>query len=208
MKRPVYILLAAVTLAGCAKDQPTAMASASSDALVNLRSLEAAARIEEAKALQIIGAKLDAGGAAGYLMSKELKGGQTQVIQQQAPSILGLAWQSLLQVADIALRGYGIKANRDVAMTQSNNATTLGISSNGTFAALGGSIERAGTAGYPYVQAPAAAGPVTSYTISGSNGVNTGAGNQTYSPITSSYNQVNPNPTVVTCVGTPPVCTR
>lgn len=48
--------------------------------------------------------------------------------------------------------------------------------------------------------------PLNTYNINNSNGVNTGYGAVTYNPITSSYNPVNPNPTVVTCVGTPPVC--
>lgn len=49
--------------------------------------------------------------------------------------------------------------------------------------------------------------PGPTYNVSG-DGNGFGAGGVTYNPITGSYNPVNPAPTVVTCTGTPPTCTR
>lgn len=166
-KRKFAMLLtaafAAVFLSACPSND--ALVRAQADAAIaagNARVEEAKAATQEAIAVQKLADKIDATGASNYLLVKALKGlglGQPapqQVVVQQPQSLFGLAWQALLQVADIGLRGYGIKAGRDVAITQSNNATALGISTNGTFASMGGSIERAGIAGYPYVQAPAA----------------------------------------------------
>lgn len=94
-----------------------------------------------------------------------------QQTQQQPQSILGVLWTGLLQAADIAMRGYGLKMQRDVSIVQSNNQASTAIASYGAFTQLGGSIERAGVAGYPYVQAP---GAVTTNTLSGTGVLGSG----------------------------------
>lgn len=101
--------------------------------------------------------------------------------EPQTQSLGSTLWQAVLQASDIVLRGYGIKSNRDVAITQSNNATALGVSTNGAFTAMGQSIATAGTAGYQYVQAPGS----TNYTLSGTGSLNVGSGSASYvGPVT------------------------
>lgn len=169
---------AAVFLSACATDP--AVEKARADAMVmagNVRVAEATAAAEEARAVQALAAKVDAGGASAYLVAKALKGlgapQAPQVVQVQQPqSLFGLAWQSLLQVADIALRGYGIKAGRDVGIVQSNNQAATSIASYGAFTTMGGHIATAGVAGYPYVQAPA---PNITNTLSGTGVLGSGS---------------------------------
>ncbi len=140
--------------------------------------------------MQALAAKIDATGASNYLLVKALKGlglGQApvqQVAVQQPQSILGMAWQSLLQVADVGLRAYGIKVAGDVAMTNSNNSRDTSVASYGAFTAMGNSIANAGTAGYQYIQAPAA--NVTNTTLSGTGVLGSG----TYTgPVTTTTNR-------------------
>lgn len=90
--------------------------------------------------------------------------------EPQQASLGATVWQAFLQASDIFLRGYGIRSNRDVAITQSNNSTALGISTNGAFTAMGQSITTAGTAGYQYVQAPGA-----TYSLSGTGVIGSGS---------------------------------
>lgn len=168
--------IAAVLLSACAHDNELAKAQANAEAArSNARVAEAQAAVEEAKAVQRLADKVDAGGASAYLVAKALKGvaAPQQVVQVQQPqSLWGVAWQSLLQLTDIALRGYGIKAGRDVGIAQVNANRDTAIASYGAFTAMGGSIERAGTAGYPYVQAPQ---PNITNTLSGTGVLGSGS---------------------------------
>jgi hypothetical protein len=171
--------LAALLISGCAtvdKDVARAQADAAT-AQGNARVAEAQAAAEEARAVIALSAKVDAGGASAYLVAKALKGiggaQPAQVVQVQQPqSLFGLAWQSALQVADVLVRGYGIKATRDVGIVQSNNQAATTIASYGAFGQMGSSIERAGTAGYPYVQAPQ---PNITNTLSGTGVLGSGS---------------------------------
>ena len=72
-----------------------------------------------------------------------------------------------------------------LASVQARTSRDVAISTNAAFMGMGGSIERAGIAGYPYVQAP---GPVTTNTLSGTGVLGSG-----------SY--VGPVSTVRTCTG-------
>lgn len=58
------------------------------------------------------------GGSAGT-------GGSAQLAPPKDPSETALQWASILVPATV--QGFGIKANRDVAIRQSDNSTTLGI---------------------------------------------------------------------------------
>lgn len=104
-------------------------------------------------------------------------GGQAQLMHAAAAapaqpvSVVGALWTGVIQAADIFLRGYGIKMQRDVALVQSNNQAATTIASYGAFQGMGGSIERAGVAGYRYVQAP---GAVTTNTLSGTGVLGSG----------------------------------
>lgn len=74
----------------------------------------------------------------------------------QPQSTVGMIFTAFVQAADVALRYYGIKAGRDVAITQSNNATTQAVASYQAFTntALGGFASN--TAIASQIQAPAA----------------------------------------------------
>lgn len=184
--------LAAFFLSGCAKDNATMQAEASALTAASQVQVEKfKADQEQAKAVQRLADKIDAGGASAYLVTTALKGlgiGQAPAQQQaqQPQSLLGLAWQSALQVADIALRGYGIKANRDVSMAQSNANRDVSIASFGAFTSMGNAIGAAGTAGYQYVQAPGAVTTTTNNTTTTSTLSGTGVlGSGTYTaPVT------------------------
>jgi hypothetical protein len=80
-------------------------------------------------------------------------------------------WTAFLQVADVGLRAWGIKVGGDVAIRQSDNQAATAIASYGAFTSMGGSIERAGIAGYPYVQAPA---PNITNTLTGAGVIGSG----------------------------------
>lgn len=180
---------AAFFMSACANDN--AMLKAQADATAaqaQARVAEAQARAEEAKAVQALAPKVDAGGAAAYLIAKAMgqhksEPGSGSVQVQQPQSLLGLAWQSLLQVADVGLRAYGIKVAGDVAMNNSNNARETSVASYGAFTSMGQSIAQAGTAGYPYVQAPQA--NVTT-TLSGTGVIGSGSFS---APITTTTNR-------------------
>lgn len=198
----IWAAIAALLLSACANDNAMLKAQADATAAVaNARVAEAQAAAEQAKAVQALAPKIDAGGASAYLIATAMKGmahpPAPQVQVQQPQSMLGLAWQSVLQVADIALRGYGIKSNRDVQIVSSNNNRDVALGSYNAFAAMGGQIATAGTAGYPYVQAPAA--NVTTTTLSGQGVI----GNGTYTgPVTTTTTHTCPGGTTSAGNGT------
>lgn len=183
------LAIAALNLAGCATtDAAPAAAPASSTAAapapVDPRTAYLATVGECAAAIKDIATnvagdtatRVVAMGAIERLCGANGPGNALASLQAppaQPQSLVGVLFQAALQAGDVILRGYGIKAGRDVAIAQSNNATTLGISTNRTFATLGGAIERAGVAGYPFVQAPAA--NVTTTTLSGTGVLGSGS---------------------------------
>ncbi len=117
---------------------------------------------------------------------------QAQRVEPQSP--WQAVWGATLAVADIALRGYGIRTQRDVAITQANTAAQTTQASYAAFAGLGNTIGSTASniagAGFSALSKPAL--PTTSITING-NGNNTGSGTQN----TNSNNQT----TTRTCTG-------
>lgn len=114
-------------------------------------------------------------------------GGQLQIAMQpppQQPSLGATLWQAAVQVADVALRAYGIKASRDVAVVQSNNQAQTTIASYGAFQGIanGGFTSNAAIASQ--IQAPAA-NVTNTYTLSGTGVLGSG----TYTgPVTTTRN--------------------
>lgn len=107
----------------------------------------------------------------------------------EPPSLGATLWQAGLQVADILLRGYGIKSARDVAINNSNNNATTQIATVNAFqgTAAAGFGSNATIAGL--IQAPAPnvtlsgtgvigsgsyVGPVTRNCVGGSGAAGTG----------------------------------
>lgn len=176
MKAFLLAAIAALLISGCASNDTRKAEADAQVAIGNARVAEAQAAAEEAKAVQRLADKVDAGGASAYLIAKALKGmGASQPVQvAQAPqSAWGAAWQAVLAVADVGLRVYGIKSVRDVGIAQSNNQRDVAISTNGAFTSMGQSIATAGTAGYPYVQAPGAT-TTNTLTLSGTGVLGSG----------------------------------
>lgn len=73
------------------------------------------------------------------------------------------------------------------------------------FTTMGGQIQQGTQYGYNFVQAP---GAVTTNTLSGYGVIGGGTYTAPVTTTTTTDSHANPAPTIVTCVGTPPVCTR
>ena len=160
-----YIAVAlAALLAGCATTNDAYYAAVKAQLEAQSRDNVARFQADAARwnAVAAIAPKLDASGAAaatGIAFAQGAAAGvppQSQGALAIAPPKSGweTAWTTALQVADVGLRVYGIKVGGDVAIRQSDNQAATAIASYGAFTSMGGAIERAGTAGYPYVQSP------------------------------------------------------
>lgn len=158
------ILGGLLILAGCAGDKELARAQAEREtAFANAEVERAKASAEESRAVQRLADKIDAGGATAYLLARALnRGGAGASAPAPAPVVavptnpIAAVFQAVLQAADIGLRAYGIKAGRDTAIAATQAQRDTAIASYGAFTAMGSSIASAGTAGYPYIQAPQA----------------------------------------------------
>ncbi len=184
----ILLLGLAVAVGGCATPEEKVADANIQISANNAKTAQAQADKAEADAVVAVAGKLDAGGASAYLVAKALKGlgiGQQQQVIQQAPqSIWGTAWTALLQLTDVGLRAYGIKVGGDVARNNSDNNRITSLGAYSAFTQMGGSIASAGTAGYPYVQAPGATTNTTT-TLSGTGVLGSGTYN---GPITTNRN--------------------
>lgn len=121
---------------------------------------------ESAKTAAVLALALNQGGGSLALQPPQ------SAIPAPPPSTGERIWTTFLQVADVGLRAWGIKVGGDVAIRQSDNQAAQAIASYGAFQTMGGQIAQAGTAGYPYVQAPQAN---QSWTLSGTGVLGSGA---------------------------------
>ena len=183
-------------LSGCASDKPS-LAPVTQHEAATMAVSNCALAIKEI-------ATATAGDAASKVAAvgaiERLCGHGNMMVAQQAPQTLGgTLWQAALQIFDIGARVYGIKAQRDIGITQSNNARDVSVSTNSAFLGMGQSIVQAGTAGYRYVQTPAP-NITTTTTLSGTGVI----GGGTY---TGPVNTVtNPTPRVCTATATGLIC--
>lgn len=119
---------------------------------------------------------------------------QQQHVEPQSP--WQAVWNATLAVADIALRGYGIRTQRDVAISQVNAQAATTQASYAAFSGMGNTIGSTASniagAGFTALSKPTL--PTTAITING-NGNNTGGGTQN----TNSNNQTTT--TTRTCTG-------
>lgn len=141
---------------------------------------------------------------------------QPQPVQQPA-SIGALIWQAALQVGDIALRGYGIKTQRDVSLAQTYASAATTQSSYAAFAGMGNVIGNTAsgiaTSGFNALSAANARPvlPTTSTTINvsgngpaniGNGTLNVASNNTTPTTTnTTTTNTTNSNNVVRTCNG-------
>jgi len=176
-----WIALAAilVLLSGCASKEPPAPVVVSSPAA------------DCAKAIGII-ATSTAGDPTSKVVAvsaiERLCGQQQfgQVTAQTQPSLGATLFQAALQTADIVLRGYGIRTQRDVAITQSNNAAATAISSNNSFVGIASSGFASNAAIAGNIQAPA-----PNITLSGTGVIGSGQYNFT-APVTTTPQRIQP----------------
>ena len=74
----------------------------------------------------------------------------------EPPSLGATLWQAGLQVADLFLRGYGIKSTRDVSINASDNSARTAIASYGAFQGMNAASVGANVDIARLIQAPAA----------------------------------------------------
>ena len=136
---------------------------------------------------------------------------------QQPASIGVLLWQAALQVGDIALRGYGIKTQRDVSLAQTYASAATTQSSYAAFAGMGSVIGNTAsgiaTSGFSALaiasQRPLLPTTLTTINVSGSGPANIGngtlnvaSGNTTpTTTTTTTTNVINSNNVTRTCNG-------
>lgn len=125
-------------------------------------------------------------------------------VRSEAVEMFAIGADLLKTVGVVGLVGHSIEGIMNSVVSGQTATAVAGFNAAST---LGSSGFAANANIARMIQSPASPGPVTTYNING-NGINTGSGTQSYAPISNSYNPVNPSPMVVTCVGTPPVCTR
>lgn len=145
MKTIIFLILFALGLTGCA----------SPDYVQYAKSAEAS-NVARSKALSDIAASGDSGAKVAAVMALALGSGNSTLTAPQPNA--ALQWASILvpgltQVA-------GMRYSYLSQQTASNNATALGVSTNGTFAGLAGKI-----------QAP---GAITTTTLSGTGNLGSG----------------------------------
>ena len=134
------VILFALVLSGCASPEYEQYSRAQTDIATARHAADAA----KYKAMSDIAASGDSGAKIAAVMAMAMGqsgGGQTQIAAPQASQ--ALQWASILvpgltQVA-------GMRYNYLSQQAQSNNATTLGLSTNNAFVGLAGKIQAPGS---------------------------------------------------------------
>ncbi|MBL0142677.1 MAG: hypothetical protein IPP91_11390 [Betaproteobacteria bacterium] len=154
------VIVLSLTLAACAGiDKNYAALLASQEAIATARADAEKARF--AAIAEIAKGSADPAARTAAVMALALGGGANAapIALPPPPESDGYKWAALIlgPVTNIASGYFGYR----LGVTQSDNAAMATIASYSTFGQMGGAIERAGVAGYPFVQAP---GPVTTTT--------------------------------------------
>jgi hypothetical protein len=147
MKKYAMVALAAFTLTGCATNKDYHLYADTQKAIAQANAMTETARYA---ALAEIAKTADPGARVAAVMSINFgaQGSNSPRVQQVAPpKTLGdtaLQWTSVLLPSLTNI--YGITANRQVAITQSNNAAAVAKSTNDTFATMNGNMATSNTA--------------------------------------------------------------
>ncbi len=138
MKKIVLAVVAALSLAGCA--------SSDYKHYKDIQIEFAKAESERYKAMAKIAESGDTTTkvAAMFALQGNQSTQQHNIAAPKSESEVLLQWAGVLMPT--AAQIYGIHANKQVAITQSNNSRDISLSTNGTFATLGGQIATAGAA--------------------------------------------------------------
>lgn len=134
-----------VLLSGCATNQDYVLYSQTQQAIANSR---ASSEIARYQALADIAKNGDTTAKAVAAVTLQLSGNGQTANQQIAPPVSTgdriLQWTGILLPSLTNL--YGINANRQVAITQSNNQAAVAQSTNNTFATMNGNMATSNTA--------------------------------------------------------------
>jgi hypothetical protein len=145
IKNTLLALTVAVTTVGCASSDEYKQYAAAQTAAANARSM---AEIARYNALAEIAKQGDTAAKVAAVMSLN-QGNSSQAPQQMLnpPKTFGetaLQWTSVLLPSLTNI--YGITANRQIAITQSNNQAAVAKSTNDTFATMNGNMATSNTA--------------------------------------------------------------
>ena len=170
MKTIITILVATI-LTGCASTDYNKY----TDMQISIQTARSNAEAEKYKAIAAIAQSGDTTAKVAAMFSLQSNGQNQQAVQLAAPKStsdnirdwVGILVPSLIQ-------GYGIHANTQMGMRQSDNATALGMSTNTAFVGMAG-----------HIQAPAA--NITT-TLSGTGTLGSGSYSTDTHAITGSYN--------------------
>lgn len=141
------ILTATVALVGCGTTEQYKMYAETQKSIAQANAMAETARYA---ALAEIAKTADPGARVAAVMSINFgaQGGSGPRVQQIAPpktfGETALQWTSVLLPSVTSL--YGISANRQVAVTQSNNAAAVAQSTNATIATMNGNMATSNTA--------------------------------------------------------------
>jgi hypothetical protein len=141
------ILAASVALAGCGTTEQYKMYADTQKSIAQANAMAETARYA---ALAEIAKTGDSGARVAAVMSINFgsQGGNSPRVQQVAPpktfGETALQWTSVLLPSLTNI--YGITANRQVAITQSNNQAAVAKSTNDTFATMNGNMATSNTA--------------------------------------------------------------
>jgi hypothetical protein len=146
IKNTLLALTVAVTTVGCASSDEYRQYAAAQTAAANARSM---AEIARYNALAEIAKQGDTAAKVAAVMSLN-QGSATQQQSQQSINPPKSAGEIALQWTSVLLPSltniYGITANRQIAITQSNNQAAVAKSTNDTFATMNGNMATSNTA--------------------------------------------------------------
>jgi hypothetical protein len=147
IKNIVLALTVAVTTVGCATNNDYKLYAETQQKIAQAQAMSETARYA---ALAEIAKTGDSGAKVAAVMSLNFgaqNGNGSRAQQVNPPKTLGetaLQWTSVLLPSLTNI--YGIAANRQVAITQSNNAASVAKSTNDTFATMNGNMATSNTA--------------------------------------------------------------
>ena len=147
MKKLAFITVALLALTGCATNKDYQLYAETQQKIAQANAMAETARYA---ALAEIAKTADPGARVAAVMSINFgsQGGNGPRVQQVAPpksfGETALQWTSVLLPSLTNI--YGITANRQVAITQSNNQASVAKSTNDTFATMNGNMATSNTA--------------------------------------------------------------
>lgn len=168
-----FILLIPLFLAGCASQDYVKY----SETVVAVQTAKANAEAEKYKAMAAIAKSGDTTAKVAAMMAMQNNQQQLQVQIAAPKTSWDIAREMLGIFVPAIVQGYGIHANQNIAVTQSNNSKEVAVSTNQAFVGIASQI-----------QAPAA--NITT-TLSGTGVLGSGSYTTDQHNITGSYNPID-----------------